>query len=57
MEMDAEVQWKPSGTLRGTVRGPAPHLDSPGFRVLATGRHYVVTRMRSSGAGKYERNS
>lgn len=53
VEMDAEVQWKPLGTIRGTVRGPTPHLDSPGFRVLATDRHYVVVRMRSSGAGKY----
>lgn len=51
VEMDAEVQWKSSGTIRGTVRGPAPHLDSPGFRVFATNRHYVVMRMRSSGAG------
>ncbi|CAM9683580.1 unnamed protein product, partial [Pylaiella littoralis] len=50
VEMDAEVQWKSSGTIRGTVRGPAPHLDSPGFRVFATNRHYVVMRMRSSGA-------
>lgn len=52
VEMDAEVQWKPSGTIRGTVRGSAPHLDSPGFRLLTTDRHYVVVRMRSSGAGE-----
>lgn len=52
VEMDAEVQWKPSGTIRGTVRGPSPHVDSPIFRVLATDRHHVVLRMRSSGAGE-----
>lgn len=50
-EMDAEVQWGPSGTLRGTVRGPMPHLDSPPFRVRVNDRCHVVIRMRSSGAG------
>ncbi|CAM9532082.1 unnamed protein product, partial [Ectocarpus sp. 12 AP-2014] len=50
VEMDAEVQWKPSGTIRGTVRGPSPHVDSPIFRVSATDRHHVVLRMRSRGA-------
>ncbi|CAM9411419.1 unnamed protein product, partial [Sphacelaria rigidula] len=49
-EMDAEVQWGPSGTLRGTVRGPMPHLDSPPFRVRVNDRCHVVIRMRSSGA-------
>lgn len=51
MEMDAEVQWKPSGTIRGTVRGPSPHLDSPPIRVLANDRHHVAIRMRNFGAG------
>ncbi|CAM9514142.1 unnamed protein product, partial [Laminaria digitata] len=49
IEMDAEVQWKPAGVVRGTVRGPSPHVDSPNFRILTNDRHHVAMRMRSSG--------
>lgn len=51
VEMDAEVQWRPSGTIRGTVRGPSPHLDSPPFLLPVNDRHHVVVRMKSSGPG------
>lgn len=52
VESDAEVQWQPSGTIRGTVRGPAPHLDSPPFRITVNDGYHVVIRMRSFGSGK-----
>uniref|UniRef100_A0A7S2RZZ2 Fibronectin type-III domain-containing protein n=1 Tax=Rhizochromulina marina TaxID=1034831 RepID=A0A7S2RZZ2_9STRA len=53
-EMNAQI-YPMGGELRGSVRGPLPHFDSPRMALLVDDRHHLVLRMRYTGQAKFGR--